>query len=73
MLVGLPGAFTPVCSSNHIPAYVKELASLIQNGVDTIAVVSVNDAYVMAYWARELHALSDKFVRAVVYSSLMCL
>ena len=49
----LPGAFTPTCSNNHLPGYIG-LASEIQGkGVDTIACLSVNDAFVMGAWGKD--------------------
>ena len=48
----LPGAFTPTCSSTHLPGY-NELAKVFKaNGVDDIICISVNDAFVMNEWAR---------------------
>lgn len=52
VLFGVPGAFTPTCSNNHLPGYVENHDALIARGVDTIAVVAVNDHHVMAAWAR---------------------
>jgi peroxiredoxin len=50
----LPGAFTPTCSSTHLPRY-DELAPLFKkNGVDSIVCLSVNDAFVMNAWAKDL-------------------
>lgn len=50
VLFSLPGAYTPTCSSTHLPRY-SELASVFkQNGVDDIICVSVNDAFVMNEW-----------------------
>lgn len=60
VIVGIPGAFTPVCSSNHIPDFIKNLESLKAKGIDTVAVVSVNDAYVMAAWRNNLLHSTEK-------------
>ena len=53
VLFGLPGAFTPGCSKQHLPGYVGAADKLAQKGVDTVACISVNDAWVMDAWARE--------------------
>jgi peroxiredoxin len=52
VLFGVPGAFTPTCSNNHLPGYIENRDAILARGVDTIAVVSVNDQFVMAAWAR---------------------
>lgn len=53
VVFGLPGAFTPTCSAQHVPGYVAHHAALHAQGVDEIWCVSVNDAFVMGAWARE--------------------
>lgn len=56
ILFSLPGAFTPTCSSSHLPRY-NELAGLFrQHGVDSIVCVSVNDTFVMNAWQADQHA-----------------
>jgi peroxiredoxin len=57
VLFSLPGAFTPTCSSKHLPGYVQELAQLKAKGVDMVACLSVNDAWVMKAWAEQHGAL----------------
>lgn len=49
----LPGAFTPTCSSTHLPRYNQLAPSLFANGVDSIVCVSVNDTFVMNEWAKD--------------------
>ena len=53
---GLPGAFTPTCSAQHVPGYVKHFDALKAKGVDEVWCVSVNDAVVMGAWARDQKA-----------------
>ena len=52
VLFGVPGAFTPGCSNNHLPGYLENFDAIKARGVDTIAVVSVNDHHVMSAWAK---------------------
>ncbi len=62
VLFALPGAFTPTCSSTHLPRY-NELANTFkQNGVDEIICLSVNDAFVMDAWAEDQHADNIRFI-----------
>src|SRR5882757_4885391 len=53
---GLPGAFTPTCSAQHVPGYLKNYDALKAKGVDEIWCVSVNDAFVMGAWSKDQHA-----------------
>ena len=53
---GLPGAFTPTCSAQHVPSYVAKFDALKAKGVDEIWCVAVNDAFVMGAWARDQKA-----------------
>jgi len=50
-LFAVPGAFTPTCSNLHMPSFLNNLDAFKKKGVDTVAVVSVNDAFVMKKWA----------------------
>ena len=57
VIFGLPGAFTPTCSSKHVPGYLARHDEIKAKGVDEIWCISVNDGYVMAAWGREQQAL----------------
>jgi peroxiredoxin len=50
VLFALPGAFTPTCSAKHLPGYIQHAADFAEKGVEVIACLSVNDAFVMGAW-----------------------
>jgi glutaredoxin/glutathione-dependent peroxiredoxin len=52
VLFAVPGAFTPTCHKNHLPGFLKNADAIKAKGVDTIAVTSVNDAFVMDAWQK---------------------
>jgi glutaredoxin/glutathione-dependent peroxiredoxin len=51
-LFAVPGAFTPTCSNLHIPSFLRNLDAFKAKGVDSVAVISVNDPFVMKEWAK---------------------
>jgi thioredoxin-dependent peroxiredoxin len=54
IIFGLPGAFTPTCSSTHLPGYEKQYEKFLALGIDEIYCLSVNDAFVMYQWSKNL-------------------
>jgi peroxiredoxin len=52
VLFAVPGAFTPTCHAKHVPSYLEHLDALKAKGVDLVACVAVNDAFVLDAWAR---------------------
>ena len=53
VLIALPGAFTPTCSAKHLPGFVNNHQALKAKGIDSIACLSVNDAFVMDAWGKD--------------------
>ncbi len=62
-MFGLPGAFTPTCSTKHVPSYLNNAAALREKGIDSIICLSVNDAFVMGAWGKE-HDVGDNIIMA---------
>ena len=58
ILFALPGAFTPTCSAHHLPGYLERSEEIRSKGVDSIACLSVNDAFVMKAWG-EAQSVGD--------------
>ena len=67
ILLGMPGAFTSVCSNKHLPSYKDNIDKIRSKGVDKVFCISVNDPYVMNAWAKvskvekEIVMLADPF------------
>jgi glutaredoxin-like protein len=62
VVFALPGAFTPTCSSTHVPRYDKLTPAFKQHGVDDVVCISVNDAFVMDEWRKEQKAFNVNFI-----------
>jgi len=62
IVVALPGAFTPTCSSTHLPGYEKHYDELKGLGIDEVYCVSVNDAFSMFQWAKQLNVKNVKML-----------
>lgn len=56
VIFGLPGAFTGVCSTQHVPSYKNNIDNFKAKGIDSVICVAVNDPYVMNGWAEKLQA-----------------
>ena len=53
VLFAVPGAFTPTCSTRHLPGYLEKSEEFRSKGIDSISCISVNDVYVMDAWRRD--------------------
>ena len=56
VLFGVPGAFTPTCSDQHLPGFARKASELRAKGVDTLACIAVNDVFVLTAWAESVEA-----------------
>ncbi|KAH1102530.1 hypothetical protein GYH30_036862 [Glycine max] len=54
VIFGIPGAFTGVCSEEHVPTYMENIDKFKAKGIDTVICVSINDPYAMNEWAEKL-------------------
>ena len=61
-LFAVPGAFTPTCSARHLPGFTDNLDAIKSKGVDAVACISVNDAFVMAAWAESQGVKTDQIL-----------
>jgi len=64
VLFSVPGAFTPTCSAKHLPGFVEKASEIKAKGVDTIACLSVNDAFVMDAWGKDQKTGDDVLMLA---------
>ena len=62
ILVGVPGAFTPTCSDEHLPGYKKLASDFFLQGIEEIYVVSTNDPFIMKSWSNSLDISELKFI-----------
>lgn len=56
VLFGLPGAYTGVCTTAHVPSFIRTMPQFKDKGVDEVICVSVNDPFVMGAWAKDTGA-----------------
>ena len=77
ILFGIPGAFTPTCSEEHFPGYIKLYDQIKKKGVDGIYCLSVNDKYVMKSWLisyseeQKIHGIADGNAEITNYFNLL--
>lgn len=64
VIFAVPGAFTPTCSARHLPGYVEHLEAFRAKGVDAIACLAVNDAFVMDAWRQNQHVPAEIYMLA---------
>ncbi|MCJ1250772.1 hypothetical protein MMC30_008000 [Trapelia coarctata] len=69
VLFSVPGAFTPGCSVRHLPGYIENLQKIKSKGVDVVAVIAFNDAWVMSAWSKANGIKNDDIVRLMLSSS----
>jgi peroxiredoxin (alkyl hydroperoxide reductase subunit C) len=59
VMFAVPGAFTPTCSARHLPGFVEHAGAFAEKGIDSVVCLAVNDAYVMAAWAKAQNIESE--------------
>ena len=59
VLIGMPGAFTPTCNDVHLPGYIRSAPHFRKLGVDSVAVVTTNDRFIMTAWKRAMRKCMD--------------
>lgn len=64
VLFAVPGAFTPTCSARHLPGYAERMDAFKAQGVDTVACMAVNDAFVMNAWSKNSGAPAEMLMIA---------
>jgi len=62
VLFSVPGAFTPSCSARHLPGYIEHLSAFKSKGVDVVAVLAYNDAFVMNAWSKANGVKDDEIL-----------
>ncbi len=62
VVFALPGAYTPTCSSTHLPGFDENYQALIDQGVDEVFCLSVNDAFTMFQWSKHLGVAKVKML-----------
>lgn len=62
VVFSVPGAFTPGCSAKHLPGFIENLSTLKSKGVDVVACIAFNDAFVMSAWGKANGIKDDSIV-----------
>lgn len=75
VVFSVPGAFTPGCSAKHLPGFIENLPALKGKGVDVVACIAFNDAWVMSAWGKANKVKGEDIVRSPppVYPPILCL
>lgn len=61
IIFAVPGAFTPGCSVRHLPGYIENMTSIKEKGIDVVAVIATNDAFVMSAWGK-VNGIKDEIL-----------